>query len=128
MLKVIKQLLERSRYGISIALTFLIIYLSLGRTADIMTAVQLSDKSLHGLAYFGLTLSWIFAVQKSHSNFNVKIRIGLLMLLLGVLLEFAQGYFTDYRSTDYYDILANLFGIVIAVISFRNWLRLYNAI
>ena len=127
MLKAIKRLLERSRYVICISLTVLVIYLSLGQTADLMVAIDVSDKSLHGFAYFGLSLSWMFAIHKSHSSFKWKVYIGFALFLLGVLLEFLQGNITDYRATDYLDAIANTIGIIIAVISFRNLLRLYHS-
>lgn len=127
MLKRIKNLLERSAITIAIALTFLIIYLSLAQTSDIMT-LGVSDKTLHSLAYFGLTSSWFFAIKSSHFRFKAKISIGLLVLLLSVSLEFLQGSLTDYRTADYYDILANAFGIIIAFVSFRTLLQVYQTI
>lgn len=127
MLKVIKRSLEHSRYIICISLTILVIYLSLGQTGDLMGSIKVSDKSLHGFAYFGLSLSWLFAVRKSHTNIKWKIRIGFSIFLLGVLLEYLQGNFTSYRTTDFFDVVANAVGIIIAVISFRNLLRLYHS-
>ena len=127
MQKTIKNLLERSRYLICVSLTLLVIYLSLARTDDLMVSIDVSDKSLHGLAYFGLSLSWLFAIRKSHSSLKWKILIGFSMMLLGILLEFLQGNITDYRTSDYFDVLANTVGIIIALISFRNVLRLYHS-
>jgi len=92
-----------------------------------MGTINVSDKSLHSLAYFGLSLSWLFAIRKSHSDIKWKILIGFAMLLLGILLEYLQGSLTDYRTTDYLDVIANTVGIIIAVISFRNLLRLYHS-
>ena len=127
MLKTIKRLLERSRYLICISLTFLVIYLSLAQTADLMGAIKVSDKSLHSFAYFGLSISWLFAIRKSHSDIKWKFLIGFAMLLLGILLEYLQGSVTDYRTTDYLDVIANTIGIIIAMVSFRNMLRLYHS-
>ena len=127
MLKAIKRLLEHNRYVICIALTILVIYLSLGKTSDLMSAIDVSDKSLHSFAYFGLSLSWFFAIRKSHSSFKFKILIGFAIFLLGILMEFLQGSITDYRTMDYFDVIANTVGIVLAVISFRNLLRLYHS-
>jgi VanZ family protein len=127
MLKAIKKLLEDSRIVIAISLTILVIYLSLGQTGNIIQTVHVSDKSLHGFAYFGLSLSWMFAIRKSHSSFNWMVVIGFLLFLLGILLEFLQGSITDYRTTDFFDVIANMFGILIALISFRILLRLYHS-
>ena len=128
MLKLIKRLLEHNAYSIAIGLTVLVIYLSLGETSDIMEVIQVSDKSLHSFAYFGLSLSWIFAVKSSHSRFKHKVIIAFLVLFLSVLLEFLQGTVTDYRMSDYLDIVANIIGIVIATILFKPLLHIYNTI
>lgn len=128
MLKDIKRLLERSSYAISISITLLIIYLSLAPTADVMESVRISDKSLHGFAYFVLTLSWLFALKNSYDTIKMKVLIGFSILTLGILLEYLQGEITDYRTSDYLDIVANGFGIVIAIVSFRSLLRFYNTI
>ena len=128
MLKVIKRLLEHSRFVICITLTLLVVYLSLGQTANLMVNVNVSDKSLHGFAYFGLSLSWMFAIRQSHSSFKTKLWIGFILMLLGVLLEYLQGSITDYRTADYFDIIANTIGIVIAIVSFKNLLRFYHTI
>ena len=128
MLKDIKQLLERSSYVIAISITLLIIYLSLAPTANVMETIRISDKSLHGFAYFVLTLSWLFAFKNEHKSVKMKFLIGFLILTLGIVLEYLQGEITDYRTSDYLDIVANTFGIIIALLSFRNLLRFYNAI
>lgn len=126
MLKHIKNLLEGSAYALAITLTILIIYLSLASTPKIMGIVNISDKILHLVAYFVLSLSWFFAVRSSH--FQIKSKVGIGILVLSVILEFLQGSFTNYRTADYYDIVANTFGIIIALISFRRMLLFYHAI
>lgn len=128
MLKVIKRLLEGNAYPIAIGLTVLIIYLSLGQTSKLIEVVQVSDKSLHSFAYFGLSLSWFFAVKSSHTGFKHKIIIALFVLLLSILLEYLQGAITDYRVSDYFDIVANIIGIVIATVLFRPLLYVYKTI
>ena len=128
MLKHIKNLLEGSAYALAITLTILIIYLSLASTPKIMGIVNISDKILHLVAYFVLSLSWFFAVRSSHFQIKSKVGIGILVLILSVILEFLQGSFTNYRTADYYDIVANTFGIIIALISFRRMLLFYHAI
>ncbi len=128
MLKRIKNLLEHNAILIAIALTITIIYLSLASTMPNVMEVNVSDKILHTFAYFGLSTSWFFAIKASYNNFNKKVIIAFLVLFFSVLLEFLQGSLTNYRTADYYDIVANSIGIVIAVISFNTMIRLYNAI
>ena len=128
MLKPIKHLLEHNAYSIAIGLTILIIYLSLGETSKLTEVVQVSDKSLHSFAYFGLSLSWFFAVKSSHDQFKNKLIIGILLLILSILLELLQGTVTDYRIPDQFDVVANVIGIVIAAILFKPLLHVYNTI
>ena len=127
MLKRIKNLLEHNAITIAITLTLLIIYLSLAPTSDVM-ALDVSDKTLHAFAYFGLTSSWFFAIKSSHSRLKTKISIGFLVLLLSISLEFLQGSLTDYRTADFYDIIANTFGIIIALVSFRTLMQVFQTI
>ncbi len=128
MLKRIKNLLEGSAFIFAIALTFLIIYLSLVSTPKIMGVVSISDKGLHLFAYFILSSSWFFAVKSSHFKIIKKVNIGLLVLVFSIILELLQGTFTNYRTADYYDIVANAFGIIIAIVSFKRMLLLYHTI
>lgn len=128
MLKPIKHLLECNAYSIAIGLTILTVFLSLGQTSSLIAVVKVSDKSLHSFAYFGLALSWFFAVKSSHTRIRQKIIIALFLLLLSVLLEYLQGTITDNRVLDYFDIVANIIGIVIAVVFFRPLLHIYKTI
>jgi VanZ family protein len=128
MLKLIKRLLERNAYSIAIGLTIVIVFLSLVQTSSLIEVVKVSDKSLHSFAYFGLALSWFFAVKSSHTKMKQKIIIALFVLLLSVLLEYLQGTIIDNRVLDYFDIVANIIGIVIAMVFFRPLLHVYKTI
>ncbi|MDT0554005.1 VanZ family protein [Urechidicola vernalis] len=128
MLMHIKQLLERNRYAIAASFTLLIIYLSLAPTSNAIDVIDVSDKTLHTFAYFVLALSWIFAIKSSHAFLKQKMSIGFFVLVLSILLELLQGSLTDYRTADYLDIVANTIGIIIAIVSFKYLLQLYNTI
>lgn len=128
MLRPIKQLLEDNAYFVAIALTILVIYLSLDETSNLVEVVQVPDKSLHSFAYFGLSLSWFFAVKSSHTRQKYKVIIGTLVLCLSIMLEFLQGAVTDYRVADYLDVVANIIGIIIAIVLFRPLLHVYKSI
>ena len=130
MLKFIKTLLERNAYAIAILLTNIIIYLSLMTTTSsrIMDVVSISDKSAHMFAYFILSCSWFFAVKSSHSNLYNKVKIGVLVLFFSIILELIQGSYTNHRTMDYFDMIANGFGIIIAIVSFKRLLRVYHTI
>lgn len=128
MLKPIKNLLERSSYAIAITFTLLIIYMSLASTSNMVVVIDVSDKTMHSFAYFVLSISWFFAIKSSHFELKAKVKIGLLVLLLSIILEILQGSITSYRTADYLDIIANIIGIIFAVISFKPLLRLYHTI
>ncbi|APG61428.1 hypothetical protein LPB144_08220 [Christiangramia salexigens] len=75
---------------------------------------------LHAGAYLLLVLLWkLFFVFKSH-DFNKYrsnlIRIALLCFVFGMIMELLQGILTSYRDPDWWDILANSTGVIIAVV------------
>ena len=128
MLIVIKKLLEGNAYLISFALTATIIYLSLSSLEHIPVKITVSDKFLHSFAYVILTLSWFFAVKKSHQQLRSKLLIVLAVFLFGVIIEILQEKLTDNRMMDYYDVVANSVGILLALSSFNFLLKVYKRI
>ena len=128
MLKTIKNLLERSAYLISFSITCLITYLSFTPLTDLNVEITVSDKFLHSFAYLVLTFSWLFAIQRSHSNFRIKVLIGFVIFLFGIIIEILQSSLTIYRHGDYLDIIANTIGIVLAIVTFNLLFRVYKTI
>ena len=128
MLLVIKKLLERNAYVISIALTVIIIYLSLVSLENLDVKISVSDKFLHALAYTTLTLSWLFAVKKSHNQLKKKLLIVIAVFSLGVILEILQEKLAVNRTMDFYDVIANTVGILLALSSFSFLLSVYKRI
>ncbi|MFT7330126.1 MAG: VanZ family protein [Roseivirga sp.] len=124
----IKNSLQANAYLIAIGLTAFIAYLSLDSFSEINMPIDNFDKVFHSLAYFFLALSWFFAVQKSHSIFKYRIVVAFLVIIFGIIIEVLQSSLTTYRTADYYDIMANSFGILIAMVLFNRLLRLYNTI
>jgi VanZ family protein len=128
MLKTIKRLLERSAYAVSILLTILITYLSLSSLKELDLKISVSDKLLHVSAYLALTISWLFAILKSHKNFKVKLQIGFTLCIFGIIIEILQSSMPLNRQGDYLDVLANSSGIILGIITFNYLLRFYKAI
>jgi len=118
MLKRIKNLLEDNAYVIAISLTILIAYLSLSKPIQIEIPFKISflDKIFHATAYFGLTISWLFALRNYPKNKLVVIVI----FLYGVLMEFLQGWLTKTREKDLFDVYANSVGILLAMLIFNK--------
>jgi len=85
---------------------------------------------LHGLAYFILTLLWLFYyLMKKSGNLNHKqkfFNISVLVIVFGMLIEVLQGTLTNYRQPDWADVLANSIGVFVAFlfcIVFLNFLK-----
>ena len=121
MQKNIKNLLERSSLFIAIGITVLIAYLSLSRPVQLNLEITFLDKILHLVAYFTLTVSWLFAL-KDYSNNKI---IFISLFLYGVLMEFLQGWLTTYREKDILDVIANTVGVLIAMLVFNKLLKYY---
>lgn len=101
--------------------TLAIVYLSLINLAN--TAVPelgISDKVMHGGAYFGLGLLWLFFVIY---NYNEKVLFPKILIVcsaaivFGIFIEVLQDRLTSYRELDFFDILANSIGVIIAGIA-----------
>ncbi|MGI0105540.1 VanZ family protein [Salinimicrobium sp. WS361] len=100
--------------------TGLILYLSLINLADTpVKDLGMSDKTMHGGAYFGLGLLWmlfgLFTFEEK-GLFKRIMFISLASVAFGIFIEFLQGVITSYRQPDLFDILANTIGVVVAAI------------
>ncbi len=76
-----------------------------------------SDKLLHGGAYFGMSFLWLIFAVFAFSNKNL-IKIILFVCLItigfGIFIEALQKVLTDYRQLDIFDIVANSIGAMLA--------------
>lgn len=73
----------------------------------------ISDKFVHALTYFYLTILGLF------SRFNVnELFIVVSIFIFGLIIELIH-YFHPYRYFEYFDLLANLIGVTIALQIFR---------
>lgn len=100
--------------------TGLILYLSLINLADTpVKDLGMSDKTMHGGAYFGLGLLWmlfgLFTFEEK-GLFKRIMFISLASVAFGIFIEVLQGVITSYRQPDLFDILANTIGVVVAAI------------
>lgn len=80
--------------------------------------VLVSDKLIHLFSYFLLSLSWLLSFYRTVKSLTVKILIFSLILLYGIIIEVSQGVLTIDRQFDFFDILANLVGIILAFMLF----------
>lgn len=82
--------------------------LSLIHPPQIEIPITYADKFEHFLAYAALS-AWsvlIFAKPRSHW------KAALALVLLGIVMELAQGAFTTYRTMDAWDALADALGVI----------------
>jgi VanZ family protein len=83
------------------------------------------DKIYHFLAYAVLT--WLSFNYLITTTVNYKILIsGSLAIVYGIIIEGLQATLTDFRTPDYFDVLANTAGVlfVILVLKFNEKLKL----
>ena len=111
MLKILK--------SITIGYTFLLVYLSIGNIhVPDQIQIEFGDKIGHVIAYFGLMILWFsFLYAINGKAFKVSIGFAAIgSILFGLLMEFLQVVLTDYRTADWYDVIANSLGVVIAIL------------
>lgn len=93
--------------------------LSLGNISDLPSLeIANADKLYHTIAYFGLVLLWFmyFFMRKANARFQIKslLLVCFCALVFGIFIELLQLTVTTYRNWDYYDMLANFIGILLA--------------
>ncbi|WP_298237702.1 VanZ family protein [uncultured Algibacter sp.] len=77
-----------------------------------------NDKIFHFLAYFVLPILWYSAFYNKFKVGTTKAIMysGIFSFIIGVIIELLQGGLTESRVSDIYDVGANTFGIIIAVL------------
>jgi VanZ family protein len=118
--KITNNLLVPKQLVLSLAIgwTILIALLCLIQTGDLPhIGVSGIDKYVHFGMHFVYTLLWsyYFIVEHTVTSINKVVLVATSSLLYGVLLEFAQEYFTKTRHADLFDILANGTGAITAL-------------
>lgn len=78
------------------------------------------DKWYHSLAYFVLTLCWLLTYYKKPEK---KYIIVVACIALGIIIEALQMSLTNYRTGDYFDVIANTIGVFLALLVFNFFLR-----
>ncbi|UZO81206.1 VanZ family protein [Aquimarina sp. ERC-38] len=110
----------------AVAYSALICYLSIGRiSVPDQIHFNYSDKIGHFLAYFGLTVVWFtcfFVLYKKSNNQSLVFAI-FFSVIFGILMEVLQSWLTDYRTADWFDIMANTIGALLAGIAIKYNLK-----
>lgn len=97
--------------------TFLILVLSLKNPTKLPNiSITNIDKIVHFMFYFVFVFLWYrYLVFSQKTATSSKIVLVLTSVALGALIEWAQGYFTQTRQADWYDIIANTIGSLVGI-------------
>lgn len=87
---------------------FCIFYLAIVPSDKILFDFGLGDKFNHFLAFFTLSL----LLNRASSSYEKRLRNVLVLTLFGILIEIVQ-LFLLYRSASFYDLVADVFGILV---------------
>ena len=81
-----------------------------------------TDKMLHAGAYLFLAVLWklyfVFKQPDFQRYTSNLLWVAFASFLFGMLIEVLQGTLTSYRTPDWWDVLANSTGVVLAVLFF----------
>lgn len=110
--------------------TGFIAFLCLIKSSEVpVVKIQNIDKIVHSFLHFVFTLLWFLFFKKqiiSYSNSKLLLFSFFLSALYGISIEVSQELFTVSRSADFFDILANSIGSLIAIAVIYNWQRKIN--
>ena len=116
MLKHMRAWLRGKIFLIAIIITLSLILLSLVKIPAHNLGVSHLDKWQHCFAYFVLSISWLLVFYKKKK----KLLVIICCILLGVIIEILQNRLTSYRTGDYYDVIANSFGVLLGLLVFNK--------
>ena len=103
----------RILFYVSILVVFLLSIVNASNISAFNSLSFISDKFVHVAIYLYLTLLGL-ACSFKRSNYFVASNI----FFFGVLIEIIH-FFHPYRYFEYFDLLANLIGVTIALLIFR---------
>ena len=82
------------------------------------------DKLVHFCFYFGFVFLWYhYFYFKKKDQKKDRIVLVITAILIGVVIEFCQGYFTTNRQADVFDALANAAGGISGIFTANIFLR-----
>ena len=106
---------------ISVGITLLIAVVSLiPINQQINQQVSYLDKGVHVLMYFLLSFIWLITFRNTKNNVNYFYQILLLIALYGIIIEVLQEVLTTNRHGDLKDVIANVVGLIIAGIVYKQ--------
>ena len=105
---------------ITVSITVLILVTSLINPKSInVTSIHISDKILHLVSYAVLMNAWLMAFVKWKKVEN-QWTLFVILTLFGIIIEVMQGEFTNTRTPDVRDVLANTIGLWMGLVVFKT--------
>ena len=105
---------------ITVSITVLILVTSLINPKSInVTSIHISDKILHLVSYAVLMNAWLMAFVKWKKVEN-QWTLFVILTLFGIIIEVMQGEFTNTRTPDVRDVLANTIGLWMELVVFKT--------
>lgn len=104
-------------FSLAVLYTAALLWLSLGDISDLpQLEITNADKLYHAIAYFGLVFLWFLYFFSKAKSFKLKTLLILsgCSLVFGIFIELLQLTLTANRNWDYWDMMANFCGIVLA--------------
>lgn len=80
-----------------------------------MLDLPFKDKFVHFIFYFVFVVFWSFGLHKIN---KFRIKVFFAAVFYGIIIEALQYAVTENRTADFYDVLANSFGALVAFIVF----------
>lgn len=115
-------MLDKLALPLAIAYTIFITVLSLITVKDLPDlGTDMDDKILHVGAYFVLIVIWYFGL-KQPKKIETLLKIAVLCILFGIIIEVIQGKVNINRAADFLDAVANFIGVILGFFGLL-WLR-----
>ncbi|MBF02032.1 MAG: hypothetical protein CMP76_01925 [Flavobacterium sp.] len=118
-MKITQHLLERKFLYLAVLWSVIILYLCLVSIKGTPSLVSIpnKDKIVHFIFYFVLFYFWKKALNVY--EFKRQLKLVLILVVYGIIIEVFQWMFTKDRHADIYDVIANALGAVTALVFLR---------
>ena len=110
--------LKKQSFWIALCWTLLIFYLCLKpatieKNSDFVNA----DKLIHFTLYFVFVILWYrFLIYRKSFLVENKVALVVVSIVLGIIIEILQKYYTQSRHADFFDVLANSLGSIVGIL------------
>jgi VanZ family protein len=81
------------------------------------------DKIIHVFIFLALTFLWLSYINSLLNNTKPIVLFFILVvcLLYGILIEVIQEFYVSSREAEVFDVIANLLGVSLGLLFFRNY-------